>query len=73
MTSLEIKFRIGELEEINIGRPRNLGLMVRRIVETPAWPEPDDPIRSRPDETIVGFGRYAERCTRKCLSRTWNG
>ena len=60
-TSLEIKFRIGELEEIEFARPKNLGLMVRRILETPEWPEPDDPIRSRPDETIVGFGRYADK------------
>ena len=59
-SSLEIKFRIGELEETELGRPKNLGLVLRRLLETPEIPEPGTPLRSRPDETIVGFGRYAD-------------
>ena len=59
-SSLEIKFRIGELEEMEFGKPKNLGLVLRRLLETPEIPEPGTPLRSRPDETIVGFGRYAD-------------
>ena len=60
-TSLEIKFRIGELEEMEFGKPKQLGLVLRRLLETPEIPEPGTPLRSRPDETIVGFGRYADK------------
>ena len=59
-TSLEIKFRIGELEEVEFGRPKQFGLVLRRLLEAPEIPEPGTALRSRPDETIVGFGRYAD-------------
>ena len=58
---LEIKFRIGELEERELGKPKELGLVLRRIQETPEIPEPGTPLRARPDETVVGFGRYANK------------
>ena len=32
--------------------------MLRRLLETPEIPAEGTPLRSRPDETIVGFGRY---------------
>ena len=54
-TSLEIKFRIGELTGTELDRQKGIGALLRKLQSTP-----EREVKG-PDETTVGFGRYADR------------